>query len=150
MATRSLRYAHQSKAPLNECRLFRGMIRCGICGRLYHHYRTNAKKYDKSVWACPNFYTMSKGICPSQKLPEDILLAKTKEVLAVDELERDTLLDKVQQIIVPANYHLQYILKDGTTIHAEWQHRSRSESWTEEMREAARQRALEQHRKEKK
>ena len=150
MATRSLRYAHQSKAPLNECRLFRGMIRCGICGRLYHHYRTNAKKYDKSVWACPNFYTMSKGICPSQKLPEDILIAKTKEVLAVDELERDTLLDKVQQIIVPANYHLQYILKDGTTIHAEWQHRSRSESWTEEMRDAARQRALEQHRKEKK
>ena len=36
------------------------------------------------------------------------------------------------------------------TIHAEWQHRSRSESWTEEMRDTARQRALEQHRKEKK
>ena len=93
---------------------------------------------------------MGKDVCPSRKIPEDILIAKTKEVLAVDELNRDVLLDQVQQIIVPANHHLQYILKDGRTVDVEWWHRSRSESWTDEMREAARQRALERHRKEDK
>lgn len=130
--------------------LFHGLILCGYCGRLYGYHRTNVKKYDKAVWTCPSFYIMGKDVCPSQKIPEDILIAKTKEVLAVDELNRDVLLDQVQQIIVPANHHLQYILKDGRTVDVEWWHRSRSESWTDEMREAARQRALERHRKEDK
>ena len=130
--------------------LFHGLILCGYCGRLYGYHRTNVKKYDKAVWTCPSFYIMGKDVCPSQKIPEDILIAKTKEVLAVDELNRDVLLDQVQQIIVPANHHLQYILKDGRTVDVEWRHRSRSESWTREMREVARQRALERHRKEDK
>lgn len=130
--------------------LFHGLILCGYCGRLYGYHRTNIKKYDKAVWTCPSFYIMGKDVCPSQKIPEDILITKTKEVLGVDELNRDVLLDQVQQIIVPANHHLQYILKDGRTVDVEWRHRSRSESWTREMREAARQRALERHRKEDK
>ena len=130
--------------------LFHGLILCGYCGRLYGYHRTNIKKYDKAVWTCPSFYIMGKDVCPSQKIPEDILITKTKEVLGVDELNRDLLLDQVQQIIVPANHHLQYILKDGRTVDVEWRHRSRSESWTREMREAARQRALERHRKEDK
>ena len=130
--------------------LFHGLILCGYCGRLYGYHRTNVKKYDKAVWTCPSFYIMGKDVCPSQKIPEDILITKTKEVLAVDELNRDVLLDQVQQIIVPANHHLQYILKDGRTVDVEWRHRSRSESWTREMREVARQRALERHRKEDK
>ena len=130
--------------------LFHGLILCGYCGRLYGYHRTNVKKYDKAVWTCPSFYIMGKDVCPSQKIPEDILITKTKEVLAVDELNRDVLLDQVQQIIVPANHHPQYILKDGRTVDVEWRHRSRSESWTREMREVARQRALERHRKEDK
>ena len=93
---------------------------------------------------------MGKDICPSQRIPEDILIEKTKEVLAVDELDRDTLLTKVQQIIVPAHNSLQYLLADGTVVDAEWRHRSRSESWTEEMCEAARQKAIERQRKERK
>ena len=63
-----------------------------------------------------------QDICPSQRIPEDILIEKTKEVLAVDELDRDTLLTKVQQIIVPAHNRLQYLLADGTVVDAEWRH----------------------------
>lgn len=93
---------------------------------------------------------MGKDICPSQRIPEDILIEKTKEVLAVDELDRDTLLTRVRQIIVPAHNCLQYLLADGTVVDAGWQHRSRSESWTEEMRKAARQKTIERQRKERK
>ena len=92
---------------------------------------------------------MGKAICPAQKIPEDILIAKTKEILAVNELDRKILLDRIRQILVPDHNRLQYFLTDGATINAEWQHRSRRDSWTDEMREAARQRAVEQHRKEK-
>ena len=64
--------------------LFHGLIRCGCCGRLYGYHRTNLKQYDKAVWVCPSFYSFGKAVCPSQKIPEDILISKTKEVLEVD------------------------------------------------------------------
>ena len=149
MALRAEKSSKARKSTTNESRLFSGLLICGNCGRRYKHYRTNVKKYDKSVWACPNFYAMGKAICPAQKIPEDILIAKTKEILAVNELDRKILLDRVRQILVPDHNRLQYFLTDGATINAEWQHRSRRDSWTDEMREAARQRAVEQHRKEK-
>ena len=83
-----------SAKTIKPYHLFHGLIYCGYCGRSYGHHRTNAKKYDKSIWACPTLYAMGKDICPSQRIPEDILIEKTKEVLAVDELDRDTLLTK--------------------------------------------------------
>lgn len=145
----SLRSSDGTKT-IKPYHLLHGLLRCGYCGRSYGHQRTNAKKYDKSVWTCPTLYAMGKDICLSQKIPEGILIEKTKEVLAVDELDWDTLLTKVQQIIVPAHNRLQYLLADGTMVDAEWRHQACSESWTEEMREAARQRTMERQRKERK
>lgn len=150
MAARAAKNTQQHKESVEGCRLFRSMIRCGICGRTYKHYRTNAKKYDKSVWACPNFYMLGKEICPAQKIPEDILIEKTMETLSVTTLDPKLLQERVHSIIVPAHHQLRFIMKDGTVIETEWRHRSRKESWTEEMRQAARERALSQRRKEKK
>lgn len=150
LQTRAASKSGNSTKTIRPYHLFHGLIYCGYCGRSYGHHRTNAKKYDKSVWACPTLYAMGKDICPSQRIPEDILIEKTKEVLAVDELDRDTLLTRVRQIIVPAHNCLQYLLADGTVVDAGWQHRSRSESWTEEMRKAARQKTIERQRKERK
>lgn len=139
---------HEAKDPLPK--LFCGFIHCGYCGRTYKFVHTNAKKYDKTVWICPRFNKMGSVICPSQRIPEDILIEKTKEVLSVTELNREVLTDRLQEIIVPAHNQLQYILKDGTTVNVEWQHRSRRESWTPEMRQKAREKALARHRKEEK
>lgn len=148
MARRAVKYNHTPETVRSEPHLFCGILQCGICGCHYKHYRTNAKKYDKSVWACPSYYAMGKDICPAQQIPEDILIEKTIDVLSVPALNRETLLKRVRQIIVPAHNRLRYILQDGTEIEVVWQHRSRRESWTPEMREKARQRALAQHRKE--
>ena len=75
---------------------------------------------------------------------------KTKEVLglgAEDALDRELLLSKIKNIIVPEPHQLVFNMKDGTTITVLWQHRSRRESWTPEMREAARKKALAQKQK---
>ena len=150
MVRRAVKYDHAHKSTQSEPHLFCGILQCGLCGYYYKHYRTNAKKYDKSVWACPSYYSMGKDICPAQKIPEDILIEKTMEVLGISALNREILLEQIRQIIVPAHNRLRFILRDGTVVDTQWRHRSRRESWTDEMKESARQRTLAQNKKEEK
>lgn len=125
--------------------LFKGVIKCGQCGSPYRKRLTNSNTYPKVVWICGNYFTFGKSVCPSQQVPEDILIAKTKEVLGVDELSRQILLERIKEIEVTGYFHLRYTLKDGSIQHAVWEHRSRKDSWTDEMKEKARQRALKQN-----
>lgn len=141
MLSRAAKYGKEEQRTPHT-HLFSGYIRCGHCGRSLKYYRTNAGKYDKAVWACPVFYNMGKSLCPSQKIPEDILIEKAKEVLALDELNREVLSDRLQEIIVPAHNRLRFIMEDGAAVNIEWQHHSRKESWTPEMKQAAREKAL--------
>ena len=145
MALRAAKYGKGERRTFHP-HLFSGYIRCGHCGRSLKYYRTNAGKYDKAIWACPIFYTMGKSFCPSQKIPEDILIAKTKEILSIDAIDRKILSCRLREIVVPAHNQLRYILKDGSTVDVEWQHHSRKESWTPEMKQAAREKALKQQR----
>lgn len=134
---------HQAKS--NEPRLFAGLIRCGYCGGSFAH-RYNNSIYKRPVWVCRRNNEFTKAACPSQSIPETILIEKTREVLglnASDALDRELLLSKIEKIVVPEHHKLVFYLKDGTTtVSVEWQYKSRSESWTPEMREAARQKAL--------
>ncbi len=150
MALRATKYYHATAKANREPNLFCSILRCGICGRNLKYYQTNVKKYGKAVWSCPNFYNMGKEICPSQKIPEDVLIEKTKEILSISVLDRDVLSRHIQQIIATAHNQLQFILHDGTIIDTVWEHRSRKESWTPEMREVARQKTLSRQRKEEK
>lgn len=150
MQKRRQMHTRSDQSAVAEHHLFCGLIHCGLCGLTYKHHRTNAKKYDKSVWACPHYYDFSKQVCPSQMIPEDILIEKTKGVLQVETLNRELLKERIQQIVVPEHNHLVYYLKNGEEVDIIWQHRSRRESWTPEMRQAARERTLERRRKEQK
>jgi hypothetical protein len=71
---------------------------------------------------------LGKSECDSQQIPEDILIEKINEVGG---------LDKIKEIIVPDRFRLTFIMKDGSTVEAEWRHRSRRESWTNEMKRQA-------------
>lgn len=148
MARRAAKYNHSKQN--DQIHLFCGLLQCGNCGRYYRHRHSNVKKYDRVIWVCPSYYTLGKDICPAQSILEEVLIAKTKEVLTTDELNREILLERIEKIIVPAHNQLRYILQDGTVVDVQWRHRSRKESWTPEMREAARQRALARHGKEDK
>ena len=110
---------------------------------------TNAKSGDQPIWICSQYFKYGKSTCQSQRISEDILINKTKEVLDAFELSRAQILDKISQIVVLEPYHLIYKLVDGSVADVHWTYPSRNLSWTKEMREVARQRALEQHRKEK-
>lgn len=79
------------------------------------------------------------------------MVEKTKKMLCLDdtvELTREIVTERLTEIIVPGPHRLIYRLRDGTETEVEWQHKSRRESWTPEMRQVARERALKQHAKE--
>lgn len=132
-------WEHKSAGPYP----FTGMLHCGICGRMYRRKTANnGSKYAKPVWICSTFNVHGKSKCPSQQIPENILTAKTLEVLSLTELNREILLQYIEEIQVPAHNQLQYVFTDGHTVEVSWQHPSRKESWTEDMKQAARDHQL--------
>jgi hypothetical protein len=107
-----------------------GKITCGICGKYYRRKIANAgTKYEKTVWICSTFNKLGKSACPSQQIPEDIIL----DIVPTD----------FSEIRIPANGVIIFVLKDGTEITRNWQNPSRSLSWTDEMKEKARQQTKE-------
>ncbi len=114
---------------------YTGLIRCGKCGASYRRKHASAgTRYEKIVWICATFNTLGKAECDSQQIPEDILDAKVAEVGG---------LDGILEIVIPGRNRLIFTMKDGSVHESEWENHSRKNSWTPEMREAARQKALE-------
>ena len=136
--------------PRGEPHLFSGLIKCGQCGSSYVRRNRGKGKYKKPVWICHRFSEMGKEICSSQAIPENILIEKTSELLGVSELTREIITEQILRIEVPEPNHMVYVLKDNTSVDVLWQHHSRSESWTPEMRQKARERALAKHKEEDK
>lgn len=114
---------------------FTGMVICAGCGK---HYRRKITKAGP-VWICSTFNTMGKEYCSSKQIPENTLIAMTEEVVG----NIDALHDKITAIRVESGNTLVFCFKDGTEVVKHWQDRSRAESWTEEMKQAARQREFE-------
>lgn len=135
---------YRTRQAVSGVHLFTSMIRCGLCGRHYHRKLTSSsKKYlPKPTWFCTTAMNYGKTACPSRKIPEDILIQKTMEVLEINSLDRETLLNRIAEIQVPEHHRLVYIFPDGHIQEATWQNHSRSESWTEEMKQQARERRL--------
>lgn len=114
---------------------YTGLIRCGKCGASYRRKHASAgTRYEKIVWICATFNTLGKAECDSQQISEDILDVKVAEVGS---------LDAISEIVIPGRNRLIFIMKDGSVHESEWENPSRKNSWTPEMREAARQKALE-------
>ena len=139
---------HRNKAHDSRNQLFRGMIICGCCKSAYIRKYTNAKKYDKVIWTCSKYLRYGKAVCQSQRIPESILIEKTMELLGATVLSDDLIRERISCIHVPEHNHLVYELTDGSEIDVFWQYPSRSLSWTDEMRQQARERTLNNARKE--
>lgn len=120
--------------------LFTGLIHCGLCGKHFRRKIVNASsKYAKPAWMCPTFNRYGKQACPAQQIPESILIAKTSEILGMTEWDRETLLANISEIQVPSPGRLVYVFHDGRTQEITWQNPSRRDSWTEEMKQKARE-----------
>ena len=118
---------------------FTGKLICGNCGK---HYRRKVTKA-RPVWICPTFNTLGKAACPSKQIPEEMLCRMAAEVLGMDDFNADAFLGKITAVRVEKDNILVFCFKDGTETVKRWQDRSRRESWTEEMKAAARQKELE-------
>lgn len=123
---------------------FSGLLTCANCGKHFRRRIANASsKYAKPAWLCSTFATRGKRFCNNKQIPEAILISKTKEVLRLCSLDGVNLRDYISEIICHKEQNLTFVLTNGDEITVAWSNSSRRNSWTEEMKQAARQKTLE-------
>lgn len=124
--------AEAAKHPRTESKFTR-MIVCENCGAKYKRCTCRGIKF----WECSTTVRKGKVFCGGCRIHEDMLSEITDATAAMDEID----------YISAGSNILTYHLKDGRCIKREWQTRSRADSWSKEMKEKARQTAIEQWRK---
>lgn len=130
-ARRSRRHYKSEKAPKRYP--FTGMLKCDCCGKNYRRKVT----VTGPVWICGTYNSLGKAYCQSKQIPESTLIEVTCSVLCVTECTEEVLQRELESILVQGGNHLVFRIKDGTEKTATWQDRSRSQSWTPEMRKRA-------------
>lgn len=113
---------------------FSSIIQCGICGKRYKRKITAGR----AAWQCSTFLQEGKAACQAKQIPEATLYAVVSEILGLEEFDTDIFVNMVAEIRVPEFNRLVFVFRDGRTAERIWQDRSRRESWTDEMRQAAR------------
>lgn len=112
---------------------FSGKVQCGICGKNYRRKTTHGGP----VWICQTYNRLGKAACPSKMVPESVL----------DDLADKFPPDTVESITAENGNRLTVLLKNGQRIIKTWTDRSRSASWTAEMRAAASKMSTERNQK---
>jgi DNA invertase Pin-like site-specific DNA recombinase len=126
--------------PTTSTYSFTGKILCGTCGS---HYKRKVRKYGDIIWQCRVYDEKGKAYCASKSVPEYALKEAVKRALLLDEYREDKFLAEVENIKVCKDNALVVHLKNEQDFSYHWEYKSRSESWTPEMKEKARIRALE-------
>lgn len=119
---------------------FTGKIRCVKCGKNYKRGRHG----DRAFWNCSTYLSKGAKVCRCSQIPEPLLYSITAEALGFEEFDPDAFESKITVIEAHEDNTLVFCFTNGTQTVKRWQHRSRSESWTPEMRELARQKAKQQ------
>ena len=116
---------------------FSSIIRCGLCGKNYK--RTSAR--GKAVWKCTTYFTEGKAACKARGIPEDALMTVSADVLGLAAFDEDIIRRQLLEIVTKDDNRLAFVFRDGHTDERTWQPRSRRESWTDDMRQAAKEHA---------
>ena len=118
--------------------LFTAKLRCNLCKHKFQRKNNKGKPY----WICPTYSNLGKDACPSHRIPESILIEVTSSILGVNELTSEDM-TKINEILVCNENKLIFYFDDGKIITKTWEYKSRSESWSPEMKEKARLKAQE-------
>lgn len=119
---------YKPRPPEKPVYPFTGKIVCAHCGK---HYRRKVTATGP-IWICSTYNSLGKSACPPKAIPEPILTQLTNGIL-------------FDEITAEDGNAIRLRCGDTETV-LHWQDRSRSESWTAEMRESARQHSLERSR----
>lgn len=145
MARRAAKSYHPRQNGRTE---LTGLIRCGKCGATFRRkVSCSNTKYEKVVWACGTYTYRGKHDCGAKRIPEDILKAKFAEALGLAEYDPDKVASQISAVTVPEDGVLVFAFKDGTERTLTWENPSRRESWTDEMKQTAREQRLKGGRK---
>lgn len=106
----------------NQTYPFSGLLKCAKCGKSYRRKVTATGP----VWICSTFNTRGKKYCASKQIPESTLESVVYSL--TDDVK------KIEKIVVDDKNALHFHFIDGLIVTRVWADRSRSESWTEEMR----------------
>ena len=143
MARRAEKYGQGSDT--NSFLPFSHKITCACCGGYFNRKTARGKK----IWICRTYNTVGKSGCSGSKaVPEEALLSAAAEVLGLEEFDEAVFSETVEGITAEGNT-LIFRFADGLEQTAVWADRSRSESWTPEMKEKARQQTAERRRNER-
>ena len=126
MVRRAERYAPPTK-DYTKRYPYSGLITCGCCGARYSRKVTHGGP----VWICTTYNTQGKSSCPSKAVPERVL----------DSLTEGISLDDLTALRAENGNRLAFCFKDDSESVKRWEDRSRAESWSPEMKEAARQKS---------
>jgi DNA invertase Pin-like site-specific DNA recombinase len=129
----------QKPATSKTVHPFNGKLYCGVCGGSYHRKETHGGP----VWTCGKFNRFGKSACASKHIPEDILMSVTAKALGQATIDEPAFRDRVDRIQACNDNTLIFRFIDGTETNVKWKDKLRSQSWTDEMRAAARQRTFE-------
>lgn len=114
---------------------FTGMFRCGCCGNALHHKTTRYNTF----WLCSTYNRKGKAYCNEAKqVDEEKLYEAINSYFGWSEFKEDIFKLVVDKMISKSNNEIELHFKDGSVASVFWKNRSRSESWTDEMREHAR------------
>lgn len=120
---------------------FNGLVKCGLCGRSYLHKNGPYKEY----WVCSTYSKNGKSACPSKQIPDKQLKNATCEALNITDFNIELLISKVNSIEVLPENKLIFKMNDGTEKLLHWEDAKRSDGWTDEMRQKARERSIKQY-----
>ena len=126
------------------------LTRAWECGAKYRRRQTaRGTKYAKPAWICTNFFSFGKEVCSSKQIPESILMNTSAKVLGDERFDASALEQLIDHIDVTGPNSLLYVFKDGREVPVEWKDHSRRDSWTDEMKQAARIKRIEAGRRQK-
>lgn len=122
---------------------FTGKIKCGHCGQSYMRNTRRRRLKGVPLEQCDKYTTYGCGTqkkkggsCPAKDIPEEILKAKCTEILGLTEFDEETFSTKVEKIIVPEQFVLEFHMADGQIIRTTWVSTAKKDCWTDERRAA--------------
>lgn len=118
---------------------FSGIVECAKCGAKYRRKTTPTQ----NIWICSTYNTKGKSACSSKAVPENTLYDVSCEVLGIKTFDEKLFAEMIKAIKVKDNNTLVFVFTDGHQTSVQWKDRSRSESWTAEMRAEAHRKEME-------
>ena len=118
-----------NKALNTTC--FTGKIKCPSCGKSYmHSIRTD--KGTQEFWCCGS-RKKAGGHCEvGGSINHKKLVEACRDVLGLEEFDEDVFLERVDVILVPERYKLEFHLKDGTVTERDCTPTGHKDCWTDE------------------